>query len=352
MSAQSSVTVVIPTHDRADVLPRAIESVLPQLEERDELLVVDDGSRDHTVEVVEGYGDRLRFVTQPNQGPGAARNHAMSLSSSDYVTFLDDDDEYLPGRLHVLRSTLDRFPEVVYAFTSYRAEWPDGSFRRFRITRRAPELVRWAKAAERHRYSSFAALLDGYEDFTVAVGHDYALQMQVDYVGTPFMMVRRGLDGGVRFPTDIWRYEDWEYSARLARLGPVAFLDTDPYRYRLPPDPDSRLMNHDLLEMAGHRLTVLRRVWGKDPVFLAEHGDAFAERCDEELLFRAKRLIAHGEPRAAARELAQLTRDPHTALRALTHLPGPMLETAMGARRRVKDWASSVDWFPGSPPPA
>ena len=145
MLSESSVTVVIPTRDRADVLPRAIESVLPQLGNRDELFVVDDGSLGDTASVVAGYGDRLRFLAQPNQGPGAARNHAIGVSSGDYITFLDDDDEYLPGRLEVLRTTMDRFPELVYAFTNYRAETPEGSYARSRITQRVPELGRWAE---------------------------------------------------------------------------------------------------------------------------------------------------------------------------------------------------------------
>lgn len=348
MPGSSSVTVVIATHNRPAVLPRAIESVLPQLEERDELVVVDDGSDDDTASVVEGYGDRVHFLRQANQGPGAARNHGMERSSGDYVTFLDDDDEYLPGRLEVLRTTLDRFPQVVYAFTSYRVELPDGTFGRGRITRKAPQLLRWAEEeAERHWYSSFAQVPVEYEDFPVSVGHDYALQMRVDYVGPPFMMVRRSQTGGIRFPTDIWRYEDWEYSARLARLGPVAFLDTDPYLYWIPPDPEKRLMNHDVFEMAGHRLTVLRRVWGRDPEFLKEHRATYEARCDAELVFRAKRLIAHGDSRGAALELAQMSRPSPTALRLLTYVPSSVLGQAMGARRQVKRWTDQFGWLQG-----
>ena len=344
MDARSSVSVIITTHNRAAILPRAIESVLPQLRPGDELFVVDDGSTDGTAQAVEPYLDRLRFLTQANQGPGAARNLGIESSSGDYVTFLDDDDQYLPGRLEVMRTVLDRFPETVYAFTSYRHERRDGGFNRSAITRWAPQLAWWAEEeAERYRYSGFAELPEGYEDFQVAVGNDYLLQMRVDFVGPPFLMARRSLAGELlRFPTDIWRYEDWEFTARLAREAPVAFLDTDPYLYRIPPVPEDRLMNHDILEMAGHRLTVLRRVWGQDPEFLARHREEFIARCDRELLWRGERLLSHGRPHDAARELSQLSRRAPALLQALTFVPAPVLRAATGARRTVRRWTSAA----------
>lgn len=343
MTARSSVSVIITTHNRAGILPRAIESVLPQLLPGDELFIVDDGSTDGTAAAIEPYLDRLRFLTQPNQGPGAARNLGIESSSGDYVTFLDDDDQYLPGRLEVMRTVLDRFPETVYAFTSYRHERRDGGFNRSAITRWAPPLARWAEEeAERHRYADFAEPPEGYADFPVAVGNDYLLQMRVDFVGPPFLMARRSVAGGLlRFPTDIWRYEDWEFTGRLARDAPVAFLDTDPYLYRIPPVPADRLMNHDVLEMAGHRLTVLRRVWGQDEEFLARHRAEFLVRCDRELLWRGERLLSHGRPAEAARELEQLSRTPPAVLRALTYVPAPVLGAVTRARRRVRRWTSA-----------
>lgn len=339
MVKQSTVSVILPTHNRASLLPRAIESALPQLLPCDELIVVDDGSTDGTSAVMEPYRDRVRFVSHSNQGPGAARNHGIRLSSGDYVTFLDDDDEYLPHRLEIMRTVLDRFPETVYAFTSFRQEREDGSFSRSCITAGAPPLQRWAEEdSERHWYSDLAEPPEGYDDFPVCVGDDYDLQMRVSYVGPPFLMVRRSAAGEhLRFPTDIWRYEDWEFTGRLARDAPVAFLDADPYLYRTP--PGDRLMDYELLfEMSGERLKVLRRVWGQDPEFLAEHRAAFTARCDQELLWRARRLLSHGKPRAAEQELAQLSGAPPRELSALTHIPAPILRSMTSARRALRQW--------------
>lgn len=91
------VTVVIPTYNRADLLPRAVRSVLNQTYALLELLVVDDGSTDGTAEVMKGFQDpRVRFLRlEKNQGQCAAMNAGIGFARGDWVCFLDSDDEYL-----------------------------------------------------------------------------------------------------------------------------------------------------------------------------------------------------------------------------------------------------------------
>jgi glycosyltransferase involved in cell wall biosynthesis len=95
------VSVVLPTFDRARLLPRAIESVLAQTFHDFELLVVDDGSTDDTPSVVESYaGDRLSYVRlERNTGAAAARNVGIRRAAGDLVAFQDSDDEWLPEKL-------------------------------------------------------------------------------------------------------------------------------------------------------------------------------------------------------------------------------------------------------------
>ena len=94
-----TVAAVIPAHNRADVLPRALESVLAQRRLPDEIVVVDDGSIDGTAATVSRYGNAVTLLGRPRGGVSAARNAGVAASSSDFVAFLDSDDVWEPGHL-------------------------------------------------------------------------------------------------------------------------------------------------------------------------------------------------------------------------------------------------------------
>ncbi len=105
-----AVSVITPAFNAASFIRDAMDSVRAQTFDDWELLVIDDGSTDDTVEIVKDYMDRdgrIRLLQQSNRGPSAARNHAMSLARGAFFTFLDSDDawdpEYLASQLEVFR---------------------------------------------------------------------------------------------------------------------------------------------------------------------------------------------------------------------------------------------------------
>lgn len=92
--AQPVISVIIPTYNRAQMVGRAIRSVLRQTYAQFELIVVDDGSTDETEAVVQSFEDeRVRYVYQDNSGATVARNRGVEEANGSYVTFLDSDDE-------------------------------------------------------------------------------------------------------------------------------------------------------------------------------------------------------------------------------------------------------------------
>ncbi len=115
------VSVVIPTHDRPDLLRRALESVFAQTLSEFEIIVVDDG--DEAVgagEVVRSFGDeRVRYVrqTKPHSGAPAARNRGAREARTEFIAFLDDDDEWLPEKLSLQAVALSDNPDAAAAFT-------------------------------------------------------------------------------------------------------------------------------------------------------------------------------------------------------------------------------------------
>lgn len=100
-SNRPSVSVVLPTYNRADVIGRAIESVLEQTYTDFELIVVDDASSDGTDGVIEGLdNDRIRYVKHDeNRGAAAARNTGIRMADGDIVAFQDSDDEWAEEKL-------------------------------------------------------------------------------------------------------------------------------------------------------------------------------------------------------------------------------------------------------------
>ena len=97
------VSVIIPTYNRANLLARAIKSVLNQTFQDFELIVVDDGSTDNTRKVVEEFqkkDSRIKYIFQENSGgPAKPINTGIKNSKGEYITILEDDDEFLPQKL-------------------------------------------------------------------------------------------------------------------------------------------------------------------------------------------------------------------------------------------------------------
>ena len=95
----SKVSVIIPNYNNAKYLGEAIDSALDQQGVELEVIVVDDGSTDDSRAIIESYGDRIRVVSQGNDGACAARNKGLSVASGEYIKFLDSDDILLSSVL-------------------------------------------------------------------------------------------------------------------------------------------------------------------------------------------------------------------------------------------------------------
>lgn len=114
-----SVSVVIPAYNVEKYIGRAIDSVLSQTRQADEIIVVDDGSTDNTAEVVKSYGSKVCFIHQENGGASVARNTGIEAAKSEWIAFLDADDEWLPEKLEKQIEHLKRNPDLVWTHSNY-----------------------------------------------------------------------------------------------------------------------------------------------------------------------------------------------------------------------------------------
>ena len=88
----ASISVIIPNYNRANLIGETLDNLLCQTRAPDELIVVDDGSTDNSVDEIRKFGDRIQLITQENAGPASARNRGLSVATGEFIQFFDSDD--------------------------------------------------------------------------------------------------------------------------------------------------------------------------------------------------------------------------------------------------------------------
>jgi glycosyltransferase involved in cell wall biosynthesis len=116
-------SIIVPTYNRASFLHRSIVSVQGQNFSDWELIIVDDGSADHTQEVVHSYAkedERIKYFRQKNQGASAARNLGLQNAGGKFICFVDSDDEFEPNHLEVFYRRIQASPLKLFYYTQFR----------------------------------------------------------------------------------------------------------------------------------------------------------------------------------------------------------------------------------------
>ncbi len=117
LNYEKLVSVIIPTFDRAWVLKTAIDSVLAQIYTPIEIIVINDGSTDNTLDLLAGYGNKIQVLSQENRGVSAARNMGIQHSRGQYIALLDSDDAWTPDKISCQIDFFDQHPEALICQT-------------------------------------------------------------------------------------------------------------------------------------------------------------------------------------------------------------------------------------------
>ena len=112
-----SVSVIIPAYNSAGTLSRALDSVLRQTVNADEVIVIDDGSKDDLDAVLRPYGSRVALLRQENAGPAAARNNGARRARGEFLAFLDADDFWHSRKLELQLVAFRQRPEITLCWT-------------------------------------------------------------------------------------------------------------------------------------------------------------------------------------------------------------------------------------------
>ncbi|MFO1418578.1 MAG: glycosyltransferase family A protein [Methylotetracoccus sp.] len=224
-----SVSVVIPSYNRAALLREAIASVLAQTFADIEIIVVDDGSTDGTGDVVAEFSrdSRIRYIAQMNAGVSAARNTGIDAATGALVAFLDSDDLWVPDHLARLVAALEQTPDAMFAFANFRFIGDDEEAAAYNRS--------FAHSVGRFLERAFVRAGDG-----VRLSGANLLQTLFE-IGFPFRiqgsMFRRSFleSWGLRFDPRISYTEEAQLVMEAALRGRCAFVD----------DPGVLIRRHD-----------------------------------------------------------------------------------------------------------
>lgn len=335
----NSISAIIPTYNRAHILPRAIESALSHSDPGDEVIVVDDGSIDNTPDLAMRFGDRIRYIRTENRGAGAARNRGIREANCPLVVFLDSDDEWMPGHNSLLRAFMTARSDLLFCFTNYAARFIDGRERRFALESQHGRELDWGKImGPSNPASTFISLPKEFQDFPCYEGDNlYVSECANSYVCVNAMIVRREEAGeNLRFAEDTPTLEEWECGARLARAGRSAYLHCET-AWAIH-HTGERLTDSDMFAFASARVTFMRRIWGADEEFLRNHKELYSRLLRTEQLLRIEGLLLRGRTAEARAELAAIP-DVPLAHSLLSRLPGRLAKGILDGRRAIRSLA-------------
>lgn len=202
MDQNKKVSIIIPTYNRAESIGTSIQSILDQTWQNYEIIVVDDGSTDNTRQIVENYvDDRIRYIyMEKNGGASRARNIGIELAESDFIAFLDSDDEWLPEKLQKQMKVMLEAPKTVgMVYCRMKGTKKDGT------TLICPEPWRPIEKLQ---------------------GNILLPLLEENVIGTPAVLVRREClkQTGV-FDENLKCIEDWELVLRIAEKWQIEFVD-------------------------------------------------------------------------------------------------------------------------------
>ena len=323
------VSVVIPAHNRAHMILRAVYSALSAVGADDEIIVVDDGSTDDTEGTLAPVRHRIHYIRIPQSGAGKARNVGIEHASKPLIAFLDSDDTWLPLKLTLQRAVMSHRPELVFCCSNFSLRMPYGDVVSYLEKWWTPGTRTTQVFGQGFSFHTPFPLPNSATECQIHICDLYKAIMHQGVVCLITLMYRRDRAPDVCFPEDLPTYEDWEFSARLARRGLGAYLDCDTainYGHDGP-----RLTNADRFTCATTRLKVMTRLWGSDAAFLSQHELDYLKVRSDQYLEAATWLIRNGRS-SEARAYLRYVSDAPLATRVLATLP--ISATTVAAARR------------------
>ena len=208
---EPSVSIIIPTYNRRDLISETIQSVLAQTFKDFEILVIDNGSSDDTSQVIKKINDpRVHYYWQePTGGPAHPRNRGLRMSKGKWVCFLDSDDLWVPDKLESQLLLCEKRPDLKWVYA--KTAWFD---------------------------HETGKEMDVYNNFEYYEGDICDKLIMNNFIASPTPLIKRSVFdevGEFNEKNTFFAREDWELWLRIASKYPIGFVPKVLSKYRIHP---------------------------------------------------------------------------------------------------------------------
>jgi glycosyltransferase involved in cell wall biosynthesis len=249
------VSIIIAAYNCEGFIGAALETCLRQTHPKIEVVVVNDGSKDHTGDVLRGFGDRIRLIDQKNGGLANARNTGVREARGEFISWMDADDLVHPEKVATQVAAFRANPALVLVSTDFSA------FRSEAAGDYETSHIRSYYDAYR-RLGGHAAIYPQHTPLAGAVAAREVLSGEVDekllwgnFVHPPTVMaLRAAMDRAGVFDEKLRYSSDYDLILRLAREGPFGFIDAPLLRYRRSDQQMSGATSHGHMQLETVRI--------------------------------------------------------------------------------------------------
>lgn len=213
------VSVIIPSYNHEKFIKECIDSVLNQTYKNFELIIIDDGSKDKTSEILNKYDDsRMQIIYQENVGAHNTINRGLALAKGEYLTILNSDDVYMKNRLELIVNYLMKNPEV--SLVSTYIEIINSDSKKLGIKEAWRNMEPWII---QHKDKSFIQTDDAVKNL-----------IMTNYISTTSnMMFSRKLYESIGGMRNLRFAHDWDFALRAAECGQCIVIEKPLMKYRI-----------------------------------------------------------------------------------------------------------------------
>ena len=234
------VSIVIPSFNNADFLPECVRSCLAQSYNNIEIIVIDDGSTDNTIEVLKPFKNQIVYHYQKNTGLAGARNTGHDLSRGKYIAWLDADDVAHPDRIMLQAFYMEKHEDTVLVCSNFSAfdemgknydEYATQYYSQLQGTGGVGEILPEIEKIDFKNYYGVDCKIPLVNVFSGDGRHKL---IWGNFIHPPTVMIdRTACRKSGKLKKGIPTQEDWEFFFRISKYGKIAWIDYPLIRYRI-----------------------------------------------------------------------------------------------------------------------